>query len=136
MIEQRKKIIPISFNSIGLTTKGRRAHFNYDSGAFDTPRHSPVQLERIGRFPAHVRMQPEGKVFPLNMIITSPDSETQFEAISKIFDPSNGLQLLRVDDCDGRRKRLECVPQQIVVEQNNEKPLVVPLWAPEPLFEA
>lgn len=132
----RRNMIPISFGGTGLTTTGRRAHFEYDEGAYHTPDRSSVSLNRVGRFPSHVRVQPQGKMFPLRMIITSKDSERQFREISRIFNPDDGLQLFVVDDeCDVRRRVL-CVPQRIILDVDNDKSLVIPLWAPSGVLEA
>jgi hypothetical protein len=130
-----RKLVPISFGGVGLTTLGRRAYFEYDEGAFDTPEHSPIELGRVGRFPSHVRVQPSGKTFPLHIVVLSPDSEGQFAEIGRIFDPSNGLQTLVLENDCGDRRRVDCVPQRVIHDRNHHRPLVVPLFAPNPLLE-
>src|SRR3990167_468995 len=131
----RRDLVPITYDGVGLTTIGRRAFFDYDEGAFDTPRHDPVALERIGRFPSHTRMQPQGKTFPLKVVFKTCDTESQFRAVSRLFNPSKGLKYLVVEDLDRLRKRLHCVAQQIVLEEAKEHPMVIPLWAPTPILE-
>src|SRR3990167_7584041 len=131
----RRELIPLTYRGIGLTTIGRRAFFEYDSGAFDTPRRGAISVDRIGRFPSHNRVQPEGKTFPLNFVIKVCDSQQQFEAITKILDPELGIQTLRLEDLKQQRYRLQCIPQQAVLEERSDRPLTIPLWAPEPFLE-
>lgn len=131
----RRLLRPISFNGIGLQALGRRSHFSYADGAFASPAYSSVDLARIGRFPSHVRMQPGGKMFPLEITALSSDSEGIFQAVTEMFDPNNGEQYLVVEDCDGVEKRVLCVPQQVILSQAHDKPLVVPLWAAKPYLE-
>jgi len=132
----RRFVIPITFGGVGLTTKGRRAFFDTDGGPFDSPRHEPVAVERIGSFPSHAREQPQGKTLPLKFVLKSPDTEGQYDALAKIFDQRLGQQTLLVEDCDDRLKRLVCIAQQIIYENhNNDREVTVPLWAAEPILE-
>lgn len=131
----RRELVPISFGGVGLNTTGRRAWLAFGDGAFATPRNRSVALERVGKFPSHVRVQPEGKVVPLNITIISKDSEGQFEEINKIFDPNLGLQTLVLRDADDNEKQISAVAQQVVLSEDHDKPLVVLLWVPDPHLE-
>src|SRR3990167_4178342 len=131
----RRKLIPLTYRGMGLNTIGRTAFFEYENGGMDTPRFEPVFVERIGRFPSHVRSQQEGKVFPLKFVIKVCDTRQQFEAITKILNPELGVQTLRLEDLERRRYRLDCVPQQAVLEEPSDHPITIPLWAPEPYLE-
>jgi len=131
----RRKLVPLTYRGLGLNTIGRTVYFDYDEGAFDTPRRDSISVERIGRFPRHVREQPQGKTFPLRVAIKVCDTQQQFEAITKILNPDLGPQLLRLQDLGGQRYRLTCHPQQAVLEQRSDHPFVIPLWAADPFLE-
>jgi len=135
----RRVMVPLRFAGVGLSPKGsRKAYFDYMDGAFATPTHTPVTVSRLGagRFPSYARSQAEAKVLPLKIIIISRDSEGQFWALSKLFDPTSGPQYLEVEDADGVEKRVLCVPQGIILPEAHDKPLVVPLFAADPRLEA
>ena len=129
-----RQLIPISFDGIGLTHVGRQAVFEYDDGSHDAPRHEGVLAERSGAFPRYVYSQPQAKTFPLTFYISSPDTEGQFRDLSRIFNPRDGERVLVVEDSDGVRKRLTCVPQQLVMPAATANKVVVPLLAADPLL--
>ena len=131
----QRQLVPVLYRSIGLSNIGRRSYLDYDDGSYSTPRHDPTAVDRVGRFPSQVRMQPTGKVLPLHIVIKSSDTEGQFRHIAKIFDPINELQYLIAEDCDGGRRRLSCVAQQMIIEDKTPAVVTIPLWAPSPYWE-
>ncbi len=133
----RRKLNPVSFRGIGLPTNGRSVHFEYDEGGYNSPRHEAVEIGRQGNFPSFLRQQPDGKTFPLRIIITSSAKQSQFDEISRIFDPTLGEGTLILEDlrCNpAQRYQVECVPEQIIVDKKIDTSMIVPLFAAEPIF--
>ncbi len=134
----RRKLTPISFRGIGLNTIGRTSFFDLDEGAYNSPLHSPVSVDKQGDFPSFLRLQPGPKTFPLRIVIKSKAKLEQFRAISRIFDPSLGEGTLILEDnsCSPVQQfRLQVAPQQIVVEERTDSAVVVPLFAANPILE-
>lgn len=134
----RRKLNPLTFRGLGLTTNGRTAYLEYDDGGYSSPRHDAIDIERQGNFPSFLRLQPEGKTFPLHIAIKSSAKQIQFNALAKIFDPTLGEGFLILEDLScfpAQRYRFMCAPEQLIVDQRTDSSLIVPLFAANPILE-
>ncbi|KKK86492.1 hypothetical protein LCGC14_2762710, partial [marine sediment metagenome] len=136
----RRLLMPISYRGIGLTVPGgRNVSLKTNAGGFDTPEHQTQLLSRTGRFPARIREQMREKIFLLHVVLSSPDVQGQWDALSRIFNPTLGPQYLVVEDGDGTQKRVSCVPQRIVNlgrHEQDDRRWAIPLVAARGVLEA
>ncbi len=134
----RRDLLPISFGGVGLNTAGRRSWFDFVDGAFNTPEHEPILLQRTGAFPSRVRTQPHEKVLPLNVTFRSKDTEGQARELGRIFNPLLGPQILVVRDLNGIERRMTAEARRIIAVADalqDDRQWTVPLVAARPLWE-
>jgi len=115
------------------------AFFNAGDDPLSTVTHEAIEAEIAGNYPVVNRQQPEGKVFPLHIVLDEP-TEANMAAVKCLCDPDKGAIILTAKDQTPVTRRLTVYVEDLKVVVEEDEPQYIEhvaiLYAPRPVWES